>query len=397
MFPRDSQEFRDAKSSFWLTTGKYTKIEKLTNEEVNELAEYQEKIHTLNQTHEEYLEKDRIYRHSDKVKKRQAYLNSRLCYDPRFDIGGFNYFVGRYVSYGTLYSWAKWEKEQEKNPMFANITVPKFCKQYLIYDDEGNEMIFDEHMNDEYKKEYDKKRLEIQRERSRNCTKRKRQNNKNIKQQEKEKRNKFRHRVCKDPRYNKIQRDASHKPYEETTNYYTLYDWAKRRLSSENISDVEKELLKGFDKAEDFAKAYLITDKNGNFIYEEPKGIKSWKKDKIDKYDRKKYSMRSRYKLCLDPRYEKEIKVTEYTTKIWEQKICTYNSLNLWYQTNFPNEIIGDLSKKEFLNKYVLTDKQGNYIYDENEALNLLELNQLNVGIDENKSLYDTTNTLFEM
>ena len=44
-----------------------------------------------------------------------------------------------------------------------------------------------------------------------------------------------------------------------------------------------------------------------------------------------------------------------------------------------------------------LTDQQRNYIYDENEALKLLELNQLNIGIDKNKSSYDTANTLFEM
>lgn len=397
MFDRTSREFKDARHSFWFLTGKYSKIEKLTKYQVEEFAIYQEKVHKLNQTHEEHLERDRIYRNSDKVKKRKKYLDSRLCYDPRFDMDDINYFVGRYVSYGTLYAWAKWEKEQEHHPMFANITVPKFCKQYLIYDDNGNEMIFDDHMNDEYKKEYDEKRKKIKNKRSRICNQRKRKND-IYKITETINRNNLRHRLCKDPRYNKIQRDSSHKPYEETTSYYTLYNWAKKKLDSVNkLTDVEKEVLGSFTKAEDFAKVYLITDENDNFIYKKPKGVVPWKKDKVDnKHDYKNNVCNYRHRLCLDPRFGKEIKVTEYTNKIWDKKISTYNSLNLWYEKNITNKIVENLSKKEFLYKYILTDKQGNYIYDEKEALKLLDLNQLNVGIENKKKSQDDL-TIFDL
>lgn len=377
MFERNSNNEKLARHSFWQISGKYIKNEndELTDKDLNELMIQLEKVHKLNLTHEELLERNRNYRHSSKRKERLNYLNSRLCLDPRFDIGGFNYFVGRYVSYGTLYSWAKWEKEQEHNPMFFNITVPKFCKQCLIYDDNGNEMIFDEHMNDEYREEYDKKRLDIKRKRSRECNKRKRDENNN-KEKERENRNKLRHRVCKDPRFNKIERDSSHKPYEEYTTYYVLYDWAKRRLSSKNMTDDEKELLNGFNKAEDFAKFYLMKDENGNYIYKEPKGIVAWKENKKDdKHDYVTYSKNARHKLCIDPRFGKEIKVTEYTNKIWNKEICSYNALGQWWDKNPNHEIVNGLSKKEFLRKYTLIDSEGNYIYDEETALKTIHNN----------------------
>lgn len=113
MFDRQSQEFKDAKSAFWFIIGKYIKVEKLTENQLEELALFQEEIHKSNQTKEEKKEWIKNYKNSEKRKARISYLNSRLCYDPRFDIGGFNYFIGRYVSYGTLYSWVKWEKEQK--------------------------------------------------------------------------------------------------------------------------------------------------------------------------------------------------------------------------------------------------------------------------------------------
>lgn len=374
MFDRNSDNEKSARHSFWQISGRYIKNEndELTDDQLNELMIQIEKVHKLNLTHEELLERNRNYRHSSKRKERLNYLNSRLCLDPRFDIGGFNYFVGRYVSYGTLYSWAKWEKEQEHNPMFVNITVPKFCKQYLVYDDDGNEMIFDEHMNDEYREEYDKKLKERQKKNVRECSKRRRLNE-DVKNRERENRNKLRHRVCKDPRFNKIERDSSHKPYEEYTTYYVLYDWAKRRLSSKNMTDTEKELLNGFNKAEDFAKFYLMKDENGNYIYKEPKGIVAWKENKKnDKRDYVTYSKNARHKLCIDPRFGKEIKVTEYTNKIWDKEICSYNALSQWWDKNPNHEIVNGLSKKEFLRKYTLIDLEGNYIYDEETALRII-------------------------
>lgn len=378
MFDRNSDNEKSARHSFWQISGRYIKNEndELTDEQLNELMIQIEKVHKLNLTHEELLERNRNYRHSSKRKERLNYLNSRLCLDPRFDIGGFNYFVGRYVSYGTLYSWAKWEKEQEHNPMFVNITVPKFCKQYLIYDDDGNEMIFDECMNDKYREEYDKKLKERQKKNVRECSKRRRLNE-NVKNRERENRNKLRHRVCKDPRFNKIERDSSHKPYEEYTTYYVLYDWAKRRLSSENMTDAEKELLNGFNKAEDFAKFYLIKDENGNYIYKEPKGIVAWKENKCNKHDYVTYSKNARHKLCVDPRFGKEIKVTEYTNKIWDKEICSCNALGQWWDKNSNHEIVNGLSKKEFLRKYILIDSEGNYIYDEETALKIIHNNTI--------------------
>jgi len=377
MFERNSNNEKSARHSFWQISGKYIKNEndELTDEQLNELMIQIEKVHKLNLTHEELLERDRNYRHSSKRKERLNYLNSRLCLDPRFDIGGFNYFVGRYVSYGTLYSWAKWEKEQEHNPMFNGITVPKFCKQCLIYDDDENEMIFDEHMNDKYREEYDKKLKEHQKKNVRECSKRRRLNE-NVKNRERENRNKLRHRVCKDPRFNKIERDSSHKPYEEYTTYYVLYDWAKRRLSSKNMTNAEKELLNGFNKAEDFAKFYLMKDENDNYIYKEPKGIVAWKENKKDnKHDYVTYSKNARHKLCIDPRFGKEIKVTEYTNKIWNKEICSYNALGQWWDKNPNHEIVNGLSKKEFLRKYILIDSKGNYIYDKETALKTIHNN----------------------
>lgn len=390
MFERNSNNEKSARHSFWQISGKYIKNEndELTDEDLNELMIQIEKVHKLNLTHEELSERDRNYRHSSKRKERLNYLNSRLCLDPRFDIGGFNYFVGRYVSYGTLYDWVKWQKQQEHNPIFNNITVPKFCKQCLIYDDDGNEMIFDEHMNDEYRKAYDKKRLNIKRKRSRECNKRKRDENDN-KEKERENRNKLRHRVCKDPRFNKIERDSSHKPYEEYTTYYVLYDWAKRRLFSKNMTDSEKELLNGFNKAEDFAKFYLIKDDNGNYIYKESKGIVAWKENKKDnKHDYVTYSKNARHKLCIDPRFGKEIKVTEYTNKIWDKEICSYNALGQWWDKNPNHKIVNGLSKKEFLRKYTLIDSEGNYIYDEEVALKI---------IHGEFTTYNLTDTIFNM
>ena len=376
MFDRNSDNEKSARHSFWQISGRYIKNEndELTDEQLNELMIQIEKVHKLNLTHEELLERNRNYRHSSKRKERLNYLNSRLCLDPRFDIGGFNYFVGRYVSYGTLYSWVKWEKEQEHNPMFNGITVPKFCKQYLIYDDDGNEMIFDECMNDKYREEYDKKLKERQKKNVRECSKRRRLNE-DVKNRERENRNKLRHRVCKDPRFNKIERDSLHKPYEEYTTYYVLYDWAKRRLSSENMTDAEKELLNGFNKAEDFAKFYLIKDENGNYIYKEPKGIVAWKENKCNKHDYVTYSKNARHKLCVDPRFGKEIKVTEYTNKIWDKEICSCNALGQWWDKNSNHEIVNGLSKKEFLRKYILIDSEGNYIYDEETALKIINNN----------------------
>lgn len=260
--------------------------------------------------------------------------------------------------------------------MFNGITVPKFCKRYLIYDDNGREMVFDEHMNDEYREEYNEKLKECQKKNVRECSKRRRLN-KDIKNREKENRNKLRHRVCKDPRFNKIERDSSHKPYEEYTTYYVLYDWAKRRLSSENMNDVEKELLNGFNKADDFAKFYLIKDENGNYIYKEPKGINVWKENKINKHNYVQYNEKSRHKLCVDPRFGKEIKVTEYTNKIWDKEICSYNALGQWWDKNPNHEIVNGLSKKEFLRKYTLIDSDGNYICDEETALKIINSNNI--------------------
>lgn len=385
MFKRNSNNEKSARHSFWQISGKYIKNEndELTDEELNELMIQTEKVHKLNLTHEELLERDRNYRHSSKRKERLNYLNSRLCLDPRFDIGGFNYFVGRYVSYGTLYSWVKWEKEQEHNPMFANITVPKFCKQCLIYDDDGNEMIFDEHMNDEYREEYDKKLKERQKKNVRECSKRRRLNE-DVKNREKEIRNKSRHRLCKDPRFNKLTRDSGHRPYEEYTTYYNLYDWATLKLKSDFITDEEKAILGDFNKAEDFAKAYLIIDENGNYIYAEPKGIISWKSNE----EQSKTKFNRKNKLCFDPRIHTKTRIVKFQV--------LYNSL--FGYKNF--EKLYNSKPLDFAKSCIIMDKNGNYIYDKDEAL--IRLNEIG---DENfpnlvkveSTQYDISNTIFEI
>lgn len=359
MFNRKSRLFYNAKHAFCITLGIENQDDIcFTEDEVRKLAEMKESVAKTNINDED-----------------KRLRKNRLCYDPRFEMEEIDYFVGRYISYGTLFCWIKWQKEQAHNPKYANITSCQFCNNYLILDEEGNTLQFDKSMNDEYREDYNKKLKERQKKNVRECTKRRRLNE-DVKNRERENRNKLRHRVCKDPRFNKIERDSSHKPYEEYTTYYVLYDWAKRRLSSKNMTDCEKELLNSFNKAEDFAKFYLIKDENGNYIYKEPKGIVAWKENKKDnKHDYITYSKNARHKLCIDPRFGKEIKVTEYTNKIWDKEICSYNALGQWWDKNPNHEIVNGLSKKEFLRKYTLIDSEGNYIYDEETALKTIHNN----------------------
>ena len=290
-----------------------------------------------------------------------------------------NYYVGRYVKYGTLFAWIKWEKEQEHNPLYKNITSCNFCNKYLILDEYGNTQQFDESMNEKYKKEYEKRKYEKHKERSRENSKLRRNNNPQIKEDEKRERINHRHRKCVDPRYNKIIRDKSHKPYEEYTNYYNLYEWAKSKLKSENLTDVEKEILNGFSKAEDFAKHYLVTDENENYI--------------IIKTQQRTKKKEDRFALCKDPRYGSEYNVTKYTTKIWDKQICTYNALLLHAKINM--NFSSDKERITWCRQFILLDSNGNYVYDEQIALKILKSDNDETDLEQYSDYFQ--DSIFDM
>ena len=79
----------------------------------------------------------------------------------------------------------------------------------------------------------------------------------------------------------------------------------------------------------------------------------------------------------------KEIRGTKFdnsdllkcSVKIWDKEICSCNALGQWWDKNSNHEIVNGLSKKEFLRKYILIDSEGNYIYDEETALNIIHNN----------------------
>ena len=370
MFKRKTRLFYNAKHAFCRTMGiKNQDNITFTEDEVKKLAEMKESVAKTNVKDED-------------IKLRK----NRLCYDPRFDMNNdeIDYFVGRYVRYGTLFAWIKWQKEQEHNSKYANITSCQFCNKYLILDEEGNTIQFDERMNDEYREEYDKKLKERQKKNAREGARRRRQENENIKLKERDNRNKLRHRLCKDPRFNKLTRDSGHRPYEEYTTYYNLYDWATFKLKSDFITDEEKAILGDFNKAEDFAKVYLITDENGNYIYTEPKGIIGWKSNE----EQSKTKFNRKNKLCFDPRIHTKTRIVKFQV--------LYNSL--FGYKNF--EKLYNSKPLDFAKSCIITDENGNYIYDNDEAL--IRLNKIG---DENfphlvinkSSQYDTTNTIFEM
>lgn len=348
MFDKGTELRKYAKVSFNYIIGKTLSskdIDNLLIDELNSIAILKENVSKTNVNEED-------------IKLR----NNRLCLDPRYEMKEINYFVGKYVSYGTLFSWIKWQKEQEHNIKYKNITSCDFCNQYLVLDECGNTLQFDEKMNDEYREIYNNKHKEKQKLICRNLAKNKRKDN-NVRNIENLNLKSIRHRMCKDPRYNKIIRDSQHKPYAEYTNYYNLYEWAKLKLSSKMNSE-EKELLKGFNKPEDFAKFYLLKDENGNFI-EMKVGNKCKNKNPLIMSDNDK----NRLRYCKDPRYGKEFQITEYTHKTWDKKVCTKNSLSVWYDKHKDDTIVENLNKKDFINKYILIDNNGNYIYNENEAL----------------------------
>ena len=191
-------------------------------------------------------------------------------------------------------------------------------------------------------------------------------------------------RVCLDPRFGNItcKSNNTHYKYEKFTNYNALVLWATRHKT--HI------LLEG-ENPYIWAEKYLITDEFGNYYqfddFDEVKDahycnteIKS-----IDCSDENKMSndrkLTNNDKLCLDPRYNKTVEVKGRNVVIWDNQFCTYNALFGWCSKNKDNPLLNGMSVNKFVCQFVLTDLDNNYIFDSKKALELLNNNQIIVGV----------------